>query len=82
MSSPAKKTVSLKAPKNKDRMSVETALEVFSSELQKALPKEDVVITIVPEIYTFWRQNRPGTMAYLLDAAMHQESGSVFFSDH
>ena len=63
-------------------MSVETALEVFSPELQKALPKEDVIVTIVPEIYTFWRQNRPGTVACPVDAAVHQESASVFFSDH
>lgn len=82
VSSPVKRTVSLKALKNKDRMSVETALEVFSPELQKALPKEDVVVTIVQEIYTFWRQNRPGTVACPVDAAVHQESGSVFFSDH
>ena len=61
---------------------METALEVFSPELQKALPKEDVVVTIVPEIYTFWRQNRPGTVACPVDAAVHQESGSLFFSDH
>ena len=62
VSSPLKTAVSLKALKNKDRMSVETALEVFSPEIQKLLPKEDVVVTIVPEIYTFWRQNRPGTV--------------------
>ena len=60
VSSPVKKAVSLKALKNKDRMSVETALEVFSPEVQKALPKEDVVLTIVPEIYTFWRQTGQG----------------------
>ena len=82
VSSPLKTAVSLKALKNKDRMSVETALEVFSPEIQKLLPKEDVVVTIVPEIYTFWRQNRPGTVICPVDVVIHQQTGTVFFTDH
>lgn len=82
ISSPVKKAVSLKALKNKDRMSVETALEVFTPSLQRVLPKEDVVLTIVPEIYTFWRQNRPNTVICPVDVVIHQETGTVFFSDY
>ena len=74
-----KKAVSLKALKNKDRMSVETALEVFSPSIQRVLPKVDVVVTIFPQIYTFWRQNRPNTVICPVDAAIHQETGTVFF---
>ena len=81
LSSPMKKAVTLKALKNKDRMSVETAVEVLSPEVQRAIPTDDVVTIIVPEIYTFWRQNRPGILAYPVDAAVHQPTGTIFFSD-
>lgn len=53
VSSPMKKTVTLKALKKKDRMSIETAIEVLSPEVQRAILADDVVTTIVPEIYTF-----------------------------
>ena len=83
VSSAMKRAASLKALKNKDRMSVETALEVFHPNVQRAIPTQDVV-TLVPEIYTFWRQNRPGNILCHLDITIHQESGSIFefFSDH
>ena len=82
VSSAMKRAVSLKALKNKDRMSVETALEVFHSNVQRAIPTQNIVVTLVPEIYTFWRQNRPGNILCPLDITIHQESGSIFFSDH
>ena len=82
VSSAMKKAVSLKALKNKDRMSVETALEIFHPNVQRAIPAQDVIITLVPEIYTFWRQNRPGNILCPLDITIHKESGSIFFSDH
>ena len=46
-----------KALNNKDRMSGETrdGLGLFSPEVHREISKEDVVVTIVPEIYTFWR---------------------------
>ncbi|XP_028514449.1 uncharacterized protein LOC114574924 [Exaiptasia diaphana] len=81
ISKPMKKAVTLKALKNKDRMSVETALEIFSPEVQRAIPAEDIVITIVPEVYTFWRQNRPGTVVGPLDVVVHQKTGTIFFTD-
>lgn len=59
VSKPMKKAMTLKALKNKPRMSVKTPVEVLSPEVQWAIPTKDVVSTIVPEIYTFWRQNRP-----------------------
>ena len=76
-----KTAVTIKALKNKDRMSVEAAVEVLSPEVQRAIPTEDVVTTIVPEIYTFWRQNRPGILTYPVDVAVHQPTGTIFFSD-
>ena len=60
ISLPMRKAVSLKALKNKDRMSVETAIEVLGPEVQRAIPSGPVVVTLIPEVYTFWRQNRPG----------------------
>lgn len=45
-------------------MSVETAVEVLLPEVQQAIPKDGIVATIVPELYTFWRQNRPGVLTY------------------
>ena len=48
---------------------------------QRAIPTEDVVTTIALEIYTFWRQNRPGILACPVDAAVHQPPGNIFFSD-
>ena len=75
------KAVTIKALKNKDRMSVEAAVEVLSPEVQRAIPTEDVVTTIVPEIYTFWRQNRPGILTCPVDVAVHQPTGTIFFSD-
>ena len=62
-------------------MSVETALEVFHPNVQRAIPTQDIVVTLVPKMYTFWRQNRPGNILCPLDITIHQESGSIFFSD-
>ena len=78
---PMKKAVTLKALKNKDRMSVETALEVFSPKVSCAIPAKDIVTTIVPEIYTFWKQNRPGTVLCPVDVIVHHPTGTIFFTD-
>ena len=81
VSSPMKSAVTLKALKNKDRMSVETAIEVLTPEVQRTIPTDDIVTTIVPEIYTIWRQNRPGILKCPVDAAVHQPTETIFFSD-
>ena len=81
MRSKMKTAVSLKALKNKDRMCVETAVEVLSPPVQEAIPEERVVITIVPEIYTFWKQNLPGVVKCPVGVAVDEKSGIVFFSD-
>lgn len=39
------------------------------------------MITIAPEVYTFWKQNRPGTVIGPLDVVVHQKTGTVFFTD-
>ena len=55
VSSPMKKAVILKAlKKKKDRMSAETAVEVLPLQVLWAIPTDDVIATIVLEIYTFW----------------------------
>ena len=81
ISTPMKKAVTIKALKNKDRMSVETALEIFSPDVQRAIRAEDTVITIVSEVYTVWKQNRPGTVVGPLDVDVHQKTGTIFFTD-
>ena len=50
---PMKQAVTMKALKNKDRISEETALEVMSQSVQSAIPDELIVATIVPKIYIF-----------------------------
>lgn len=82
ISTAVQKSVSLKALKNKDRMSVETALEIFSPQVQCSLPKEDVLVTIIPEIYTFWRQNRPGVLQCPVGVAVHYPTGTFFTTDY
>ena len=74
-------TVTMKALKNKDRMSVETALEVMLPSVQSAIPDELIVATIVPEIYTFWRQNRPGAATCLIDVTVYEPFSMLFFTD-
>ena len=75
ISPPTKKTVSLKALKNKDKMSLEKTLKIFSPDVQRALAKKDVVVTIVPEAFTFWQQTRPGTVVCTIDIVVHGENG-------
>ena len=81
MRSKMKAAVSLKALKNKDRMCVKTAVEVLSPPVQEAIPQERMVVTIVPEIYTFWKQNLPGVIKCPIGVAVNDKSGIVFFSD-
>ena len=81
MRSKMKAAVPLKALKNKDRMCVETAVEVLSPPVQEAIPQERIVVTIVPEIYTFWKQNLPGVIKCPIGVAVDDKSGIVFFSD-
>ena len=66
ISTPMKKAVTIKALKNKDRISVETALEICSPYVQRATPAEDIVITIVPEVYTFGNKTDLGLLLVLL----------------
>ena len=48
--------VSLKALRNKDKMDVDTALELLAPPLQAALPDDPVVITVVPDKITAKKQ--------------------------
>ena len=65
-------------------MSVETqdGVGLFSPEVQRAISKEDVEVIIVPEIYTFWQQSRPGVIFCPVDKTVVQEIGIIFFSDY
>ena len=83
MSLTMKRAVTFKALKNKDRMYVETTLEVFSPKVQAAIPEDLVVTTIYLSIhiYTFWLENRPGSVICPIDVTVHKETGTVFFID-
>ena len=48
-----RKATSLKALTNKGRMSLEIAFEILTPEVQNAIPDSPIVVTIIPEIYTF-----------------------------
>ena len=74
-----KAAVSLKALKNKDRMCVETAVEVLPPPVREVILEERVVVTIMPEIYTFWKQNLPGVITSPIGVAVDEKSGIVFF---
>ena len=75
---PMKQAVTMKALKNKDRMSVESALEVISPSVQSAILDELIVATTVAEIYTFWRQNHPGAVTCPIDVTVYEPSGTLF----
>lgn len=81
ISSKMRAAVSLKALKNKDRMCVETAVEVLTPSVCEALSKEKGIVTFVPELYTYWKQNLPGIVKCPFDAAIDEKTGIVFFTD-
>ena len=55
-----KKSVSLKALQNKDRMDVETAVEIHWKAMQDSIPDKRVSTTLVPELeFKHWKKNGP-----------------------
>ena len=55
-----KKSVSLKTLRNKDRMDVETAVEIHRKAIQDFIPDERVSATLVPELkFKHWKKNGP-----------------------
>ena len=53
-----KKSVSLKAIRNKDRMDVETAVEIHRKAIQDSIPDKRVSTTLVPELeFKHWKKN-------------------------
>ena len=71
--------VSLKELRNKDKMDVDTALELLAPPLQAALPDDPVVITVVPDNVTAKKQ-ATGALSEPVDVVFHQ-SGYGFVSD-
>ncbi len=80
VSNPMKKVVTLKALKNKGRMSVETAFEVLSPKVHQVIPTQNIVTTIISEIYTFWHQNRPGAISCPVYVVVHVATGTALSS--
>ena len=57
-------------------MCVETAPEV-----QNAITDSPIVVTIIPEVHTFWINNRPRAIQYPIGITIHEVSGMVFFTN-
>ena len=53
----------------------------MSPSVQSAIPDELIVATIVPEIYTFGRQNHPGAVTCPIDVTVYEPSGTLFYTD-
>ena len=77
-----KKCVSLKALRNKDRMDVETALEIHRKEVQDSIPDEKVCTTLVPELeFKRWKKNGPSLLSYPVGLTFSPKHSRLFITD-
>ena len=77
-----KKCVSLKALRNKDRMDVETALEIHRKEVQDSIPDEKVCTTLVPELeFKRWKKNGLSLLSYPVGLTFSPKHSRLFITD-
>ena len=77
-----KKCVSLKALRNKDRMDVETALEIHRKEVQDSIPDEKVSTTLVPELeFKRWKKNGLSLLSYRVGLTFSPKHSRLFITD-
>ena len=77
-----KKCVSLKALRNKDRMDVETALEIHRKEVQDSIPDEKVSTTLVPELeFKRWKKNRLSLLSYPVGLTFSPKHSRLFITN-
>ena len=77
-----KKSVSLKAVRNKDRMDVETAVEIHRKAIQDSIPDERVSTTLVPELeFKHWKKNGASLLSYPVGLAFSPKHSRLFITD-
>lgn len=77
-----RKAVHAATLRNRDRMSFETWVELVSFSLFDALPSQDAVCTMFPELYTkLVRDCPPSSVGMIADVCAHWAGGTFFISD-
>ena len=77
-----KKYVSLNALRNKDRMDVETALEIHRKAVQDAIPDKKLVVTLVPELeFKFWKRNCGKPLQYPFDVCFVEKFSKLLVTN-
>ena len=77
-----KKSVSLKAVRNKDRMDVETAVEIHRKAIQDSIPDERVSTILVPELeFKHWKKNGASLLSYPVGLAFSPKHSRLFITD-
>ena len=77
-----KKSVSLKAVRNKDQMDVETAVGIDRKAIQDSIPNERVSTTLVPELdFKHWKKNGASLLSYPVGLAFSPKHSRLFITD-
>lgn len=77
-----KKSVSLKALRNKDHMDVKTAVEIHREKVQNAIPDKRVSTTLVPELeFKHWKKNGTSLLSYPVGLAFSAKHSKLFVTD-
>ena len=76
-----KNSVSWKALRNKDRMDVETAVEIHRKAIQDSIPDERVSTTLVPELEKHWKKNGASLLNYPIGLAFSPKHSRLFITD-
>ena len=77
-----KKSVSLKALRNKDRMDVETAVAIHIENVRNAIPDKRISTTLVPELeFRHWKKNGSNLLSYPVGVGFSTKHSKVFVTD-
>lgn len=77
-----KKCLSLKALRNKDRMDVETAVEIHREKVQNAIPDIRISTTLVPELeFKHWKKNGANLLKCPCGIAFSGKYSKLFVTD-
>ena len=76
------KSVSLKALRNKDRMDVETAVEIHRKAIQDSIRDKRVSTTLVPELeFKHWKKNGASLLSYSIGLAFSLKHSRLFITN-
>ena len=77
-----KECLSLKALRNKDRMDVETAVEIHREKVQNAITDQRISTTLVPELeFKQWKKNGANLLKCPSGIAFSAKYSKLFVSD-